>query len=187
MAEDLVISYVDINVLKPAEYNPRRWSESEIANLTESIKKFGVTEPILVNSAPARHNIIIGGHFRVKIAKDLGIKTIPVVYRPITDLAAEKELNLRLNKNIGGWDYDLLKLYDENMLRLSGFSDEEISDIMNASITDLELKNAFDIEYNRNFVINCETDEEFAEVKKLLNTDGNKIQAVTFINQWQKH
>jgi ParB-like chromosome segregation protein Spo0J len=60
---------VDISELKPAEYNPRKASAKEFADLKKSIEKFGFVVPVLVNSAPARKNIIIGGHFRVKVAR----------------------------------------------------------------------------------------------------------------------
>ena len=41
----------------------------------------------------------------------------------------EKELNLRLNKNVGEWDWNLLAEFDENLLADIGFSSEELDDI----------------------------------------------------------
>lgn len=101
---ELKITKVLIDELKPSTYNPRKWSEDKISQLTESIKKFGLIDPILVNSATERKNIVIGGHFRLKIAKDLGFKEVPVLYIDIPDLEKEKELNLRLNKSGGDWE-----------------------------------------------------------------------------------
>ena len=83
---------VEVNKLKSAEYNPRKWSDQAIADLTESIKKFGLVDPIIVNSAPNRENIVIGGHFRMKIARDLGYKEVPVYYINLPDIEKEKEL-----------------------------------------------------------------------------------------------
>ncbi len=120
---------VKISELEPAVYNPRKWSEDAIKQLTESIEQFGLVDPIIVNGAPERKNIVIGGHFRLKIAKDLGYKDIPVVYVNIPDVEREKELNLRLNKAVGDWDYDLLAEFDEAMLVDVGFSSEELDDI----------------------------------------------------------
>ena len=94
-----------------------------------SLKEFEFIDPIIVNSAPNRKNIIIGGHFRWKMAKELGIKEIPVVYVNIPNLEKEKELNLRLNKNIGEWDWNLLADFDENFLADVGFNSEELDDI----------------------------------------------------------
>lgn len=125
------IVQVDVSELNPAPYNPRKWSDAATKQLTESIEKFGLVDPILVNSAKNRKNIVIGGHFRLKIAKDLGYKTVPVLYLDIPDEDRERELNIRLNKNLGDWDYELLTEFDETLLSDIGFSSEELDDIFN--------------------------------------------------------
>jgi DNA modification methylase len=126
---ELKVTYIPIADLKPATYNPRKWDEEATKHLTESIKKFGLVDPIVVNGATNRKNIVIGGHFRLKIAKDLGYKKVPVVYINITDEDREKELNLRLNRNVGDWDWDLLSEFNEELLSDIGFSSEELDDI----------------------------------------------------------
>lgn len=129
---NLKVEYVDINMLKPSEYNPRRWDKTAITNLMESIKAHGLVDPILVNNAIGRENIVIGGHFRLKVAKDLGFKEIPVVFITISDIKKEKDLNLRLNKSVGDWDWDLLfKNFDESFLADVGFSSEELDKVFN--------------------------------------------------------
>lgn len=125
----LAIVQVATKELKPSLYNPRKWSEEAIGQLTESITKFGLVDPILVNSAENRMNIVIGGHFRLKIAKELGFKEVPVVYLDISDEAKEKELNIRLNKNLGDWDYGMLTEFDASLLSDVGFGSEELDDI----------------------------------------------------------
>src|SRR3990167_4337405 len=115
------IQQVNIADLNPPPYTPRRWDDSAIAHLTESIKKFGMVDPLIVNSAPKRKNVVIGGHFRLKVAKDLGFTEVPVVYVNIPDIEREKELNLRLNKNTGSWDEGLLREMDMGMLLEVGF------------------------------------------------------------------
>lgn len=115
--------------LHSAEYNPRKWDGEAAKQLSDSIKRFGLVDPIIVNSAPERKNIIIGGHFRFECAKKLGITQIPVVYVNIPDIEKEKELNLRLNKNTGDWDWKLLADFDESFLGDIGFSSEELDDI----------------------------------------------------------
>lgn len=137
------IEYISTDELNPAVYNPRKWSESATEQLAESIKKFGLVDPILVNGDESRKNIVIGGHFRLKVAKDLGIDKVPVVYVNIADLDREKELNLRLNKNLGDWDYELLAEFDENLLSDIGFDSEELDDVFNIDLDEPEL---FDLE-----------------------------------------
>ena len=132
---------VEINQLKPSEYNPRAMTEDEAANLRKSLEDFGVVEPIVVNSAPKRKNTIIGGHQRYYLLKEMGKKTIPVAYVNIPDLDRERELNLRLNKNLGHWDYDLLANFEEDILLDVGFSQDELD-----SVFGLQVDEDFDAE-----------------------------------------
>lgn len=126
---NLNIKTVKINQLKASEYNPRKWSEDAKAQLAESIQRYGIVDPILCNQAVGRENIVIGGHFRLAVAKELGYTEVPVVYVNIPDLDKEKELNLRLNKNLGDWDFTLLKEFDESLLDDVGFTSEEIDEV----------------------------------------------------------
>ena len=131
----LQIVQVPVSTLKAPAYNPRRWNESQAETLKESIRRFGLIDPLIANSAPGRENILVGGHFRLKVAKDLGLKEVPVVFVRITDLEKEKELNLRLNKNVGEFDFDLLKNFDETFLKDAGFSTEELDEIFDIDPT----------------------------------------------------
>lgn len=128
-SKQLSIQYIAVSELQIAEYNPRKWDKSAIEKLTESIKRFGLVDPIIVNGAKTRFNIVIGGHFRLKIAKGLGYKEVPVVYINIPDIEKEKELNLRLNRNTGEWDLDLLKAFDIGLLLDVGFDNNDLSNI----------------------------------------------------------
>ena len=129
MKKQLEIVQISISELKVADYNPRKWDDEAVRHLKESVQKFGLVDPIIVNGAKERINVVIGGHFRLKIAKDLGYKEIPSVYVNIPDVEKEKELNLRLNRNTGEWDWNLLAEFDETLLSDIGFSSEEIDNI----------------------------------------------------------
>lgn len=129
MSGNLKIVYVAVKDLIPASYNPRKWNEKQLSDLKESLKKYGFVDPAIVNSNPNRKNIIIGAHMRIVAAKELGIETIPVVYVDIADIEREKELNLRLNKNTGEFDFSLLAEFDEKFLSTIGFESEEIDSI----------------------------------------------------------
>jgi len=126
---DLKIQYLPISKLKPAGYNPRKWDELALTQLQDSVKMFGVVDPIICNNDPERKNVVIGGHMRLQAVKELGHKEIPVVFVTIKDIEKEKELNIRLNKNTGQWDFDLLAEFDESFLDNVGFSSEEMDDI----------------------------------------------------------
>ena len=116
-AEDLKIEYIDVNKLIPNEYNPKTMNQKQHDDLVDSLEDFGMVEPVVVNCAPDRKNIIIGGHQRWEIHKELGKKKIPVVYVDIPDLENEQEICMRLSHNTGEWDWDLLANFDENILK----------------------------------------------------------------------
>lgn len=127
LPKNIKIEQVPINDLKPATYNPRRWDEKVLSDMKESITRFGFCDPVLANGASERKNIVIGGHLRLKVATLLGFTEVPVVYLNIPELEREKELNLRLNKNVGSWDEELLKAFDTNLLLDVGFTPDELN------------------------------------------------------------
>lgn len=115
-----------IDELNPADYNPRHLTEKQAADLRDSMEKYGFVEPVVVNMHKDRKNIIIGGHQRVRIAAELGMETVPCVELKLTK-DKERELNIRLNKNTGEWDFDLLANYfDAGELEEWGFTDAEL-------------------------------------------------------------
>jgi DNA modification methylase len=131
---DLQIVWVPIGELKPAAYNPRTHSEEQECQLTESITRFSIVEPIVVNGAPKRKNIVIGGHFRLSVLKKLGYATVPVVYVYITSPERERELNLRLNRNVGEWDWSILKEFDTDFLKDVGFDAGELAQFWDGTL-----------------------------------------------------
>lgn len=126
---DLKIEYVSITELTSPEYNPRFWSEENKEELKQSIIRYGVVDPLLVNSAEERKGIVIGGNFRLSVLKELGHDTVPVVYISIPELEKEKELCLRLNKNQGEWNMELLAQFDETFLSDLGFDSTELDKV----------------------------------------------------------
>jgi len=127
-SKDMKVEYVSIDTLIPADYNPRRITESDRKDIKASLEKFGFAEPVIVNRHPDRMNVIVGGHQRVTVAKEeLGYTEVPCVFVSLT-LKQEKELNVRLNKNQGRWDFDALqKFFDKDWLKDVGFVDSELS------------------------------------------------------------
>lgn len=110
-------------------YNPRKLSENERRDLEKSVQEFGTVVPIVLNIG-SRANTIIGGEQRVKVYADLGIEEVEcmVPSRELT-LDEERELNLRLNKNTGSWNEELLKEFDMSVLLDVGFGDEELQNL----------------------------------------------------------
>ena len=116
----------DVKNLIFAEYNPRELTKDQHQDLKDSITRFGFVDPLIVNTHKERKNILVGGHQRLRIAKELGYKDVPCVEVNLTP-DKEKELNVRLNKNTGQWDWDALaNHFDVGELLEWGFSEDEL-------------------------------------------------------------
>jgi len=181
--EDIEIVQVSIGDLKPSEYNPRSANEKECKDLKTSIERFGIVDPIIVNSAPERKNTVIGGHFRLRMAKEMGYMTLPVVYVNVPDIKKEQELNIRLNKNSGSFDFDLLANFDEDLLKDIGFDSKELDkifqldtkpeddDVPEARTTDIKLGDMFKLGEHVLLCGDCTTEANVARLMGGLKAD----------------
>jgi DNA modification methylase len=87
------IKMMPLSELKGAPYNPRRISPEALAGLTASIKRFGLTQPIVWNKRTKR---IVSGHQRVKALKAMGEKEALVMIVDWPEIQ-EKAANLAHN------------------------------------------------------------------------------------------
>ena len=99
------IENVSIKDIKPYDRNAKKHDETQIKNVMESIKQFGMAQPLAVD----KDNVLIIGHCRLIACKRLKMKEVPVVR--MDELTQEQVDKLRLldNKlNESEWDFDLL-------------------------------------------------------------------------------
>ena len=128
------IEKMNISKLNPAEYNPRKNlqpGDAEYEKLKRSMEQFGYVEPVVWNKTPGR---VIGGHQRLKVLVDLGLKEVDCVVVEM-DEEQEKALNIALNKINGEWDTDKLAMLISDLqgsdfdVSLTGFEEAEIADL----------------------------------------------------------
>lgn len=94
-----------IKDIKPFKRNAKKHDERQIKNVMESIRQFGIAQPLVVD----KDNILIIGHCRLIACKRLQMEEVPVVR--MDELTEEQVAKLRLldNKlNESEWDMDLL-------------------------------------------------------------------------------
>ena len=104
----LSVVYQDVDALKPRATNPRTHSKKQITQIAGAIRRFGFTNPVLVDDA----NGIIAGHGRVEAAKVLGLDQVPTVRLSAmseAEIRAYVIADNRLAEN-AGWDRGLLGL-----------------------------------------------------------------------------
>lgn len=143
--------------LKAATYNPRKITDNDRAHLQQSLKTFGMVDPIIINRHKSRDMIVIGGHRRLIEWQELGNKVIPCVEVKLTK-EKEQELNIRLNRNQGEFDYDLLeKYFPEADLLGFGFEESDFSKNLDRQglpiINDPELEITPELHESQNYII----------------------------------
>lgn len=105
--------------------NARYLSSHDGDHLEKSIERFGLCEPLVLNL----DGTLIGGHQRYRLLRKLK-KDSAAVYLPERELseAEVEELNIRLNKNVGSYDHDVLSnMWDPADLIEFGFTLEELT------------------------------------------------------------
>lgn len=137
------VQLIPIEQLNMAEYNPRIMPAAEMEALKKSLKLHGFVQPVVINSNPDRKNIVIGGHQRIRAAKELCIESVPCVFVEKTE-EEEKILNLALNRIDGQWDEKKLGelIYDlrgSDIFSASGFTETETSKILDSLMSPFDL------------------------------------------------
>jgi DNA modification methylase len=123
-----------VHDLLPFKHNPRTISEKQRADLVRSIQKFGLVEIPAIDT----NDKILAGHQRIAVLQLLGrgkeLIDVRVPTRPLTK-TEYKEYLLTSNRVHGEWDYDLLaEHFDLDTLLVSGFDDNELSEIFANSL-----------------------------------------------------
>jgi hypothetical protein len=135
--------------IRPWDKNPRKFNKKGLEDLSKSISKFGLPEPIILNA----DNSIIGGHARFHVLQTQKASSAfcIVADRQLTD-DEHGELNIRLNKNVAGLfdDEKLLELFNNTDLMEMGFTAGELeksSDAQAEAGAELEISNELMEEY----------------------------------------
>lgn len=129
----------DLNQIKPYKKNAKKHDEAQIKNVMQSIKEFGIVQPIVVD----RDNVIIIGHCRYEALKKLGVKTLTDKELIVLDVDEKEAERLRLldNKlNESEWDIEMLK----ELVPDFDFSEYEIDFNLPQEINEEDLNDFFE-------------------------------------------
>ena len=94
---DTSVIKLDINQIIPNKYQPRKvFDDNDLNSLAESIKTYGIINPILVRKKEDKYEIIAGER-RFRAAKKVGLTEVPVI---IKDANEQQMAELALIENI---------------------------------------------------------------------------------------
>lgn len=107
-SKNLKIEYVNIEAIKPYERNAKTHPIEQIQQIMESIKQFGMNDPIAI-----WNDEIVEGHGRLIACMNLGMKTVPIIR--LDDLTDEQRRAYTLvhNKLTMNSDFDATLLMQE--------------------------------------------------------------------------
>jgi ParB family chromosome partitioning protein len=105
-SQDLVRE-IDVNKISPNPYQPRIYfNEESIKELSESIKKHGLLQPIIVIEKDDDY-MLLAGERRLRATKEAGLDTIRVI---VADIESENLRELALIENIQREDLNPIEL-----------------------------------------------------------------------------
>jgi ParB family chromosome partitioning protein len=80
------IKSIPIELIRPNTYQPRKvFSQESLDELTESIKTYGVLQPITVRSNGNKYYELVAGERRLRAAQMAGLSEIPAIVIDVTD------------------------------------------------------------------------------------------------------
>ncbi len=133
---DSLVKEIDINSITPNPYQPRKVFEQDaLMNLSESIKKHGLLQPIVVVQKEDGY-MLIAGERRLRASKMAGLKSIKAV---VTDFESENLRELALIENIQREDLNPIELAHSysKLIEEYGITQDELSDIIHKSRTQI--------------------------------------------------
>lgn len=125
-------STLPLSQIKPNKGQPRKkFDQQSLEDLSDSIKKNGVLQPILVRKKGANYEIVAGER-RYQAAKLAGLEEIPVNIREISD---DEVFQLALIENLQRSDLDPIEeaLGYRKLIKDNGFTQEQLGKILSKS------------------------------------------------------
>lgn len=123
---------ININLIEPNKSQPRKqFDEEALQELSDSIKKYGVLEPLIVTKKGDYYEIIAGER-RWRAARMAGIKEVPVVIRDYTD---KEIMEISLIENIQREDLNPIEEAEayESLISEYNLKQEEVAERVSKS------------------------------------------------------
>jgi ParB/Sulfiredoxin domain len=111
------LEMMPIDRIVPSKRNARTHSQRQIRQIAESIRRFGFTNPVLIDDCGE----ILAGHGRVAAAKLLGLRSVPILRLSHLSPAEKRAYVLADNKlaDNAGWDREILAVELQELIGLN--------------------------------------------------------------------
>ena len=104
---DVQVLYVPLSKIVPKPYQPRKEFESEaLSELADSIRQYGVLQPLLVAPGPDNNYILIAGERRLRASTMAGMGSVPVI---VSEYTTQQIAEIALIENLQRKDLHYLE------------------------------------------------------------------------------
>lgn len=148
----MFIEKVKLTDIKLYENNSKNHPEWQIEQIKNSIQEFGYNDPIAIDE----NNVIVEGHGRYLALKELGYEEIEILKLSHMSIEQKKAYIIAHNKTCMNTGFNLemleeeLKSISQLDLKLTGFTEFEIEDILNIEKNDIDIDSVLsDIEIEK--------------------------------------
>ncbi len=124
------INYISVDSICPNLYQPRRvFDEESIQELAQSIKVYGIIQPLSVRKIDEDNYELIAGERRLRAAKEAGLSKVPAIIANIND---KDSAAIALLENLQRED---LNFYEEalayhNLIKVHSYTQEQLSEVI---------------------------------------------------------
>ncbi len=132
MAANLItnyeIVYLPVDKIMPNPYQPRKiFERSQLEDLANSIKEYGVLQPISVRLINGRNYELVAGERRLRASKLAGLETIPAMVVNIND---QDSAIIAIIENLQRQDLNFIEEAEglQNLITDYGFTQEHLAE-----------------------------------------------------------
>jgi ParB-like partition proteins len=121
---------IPIELIRPNTYQPRKvFIQESLEELTESIKKYGVLQPVNVRTNGSKYYELIAGERRLRASQLAGLKEIPAIVIDVTD---SDSAVLALIENLQREDLNYIEEAEgyENLIKDHHYTQEQLAAII---------------------------------------------------------
>lgn len=124
------INYIPVDLIVPNVYQPRKhFNDESIDELAQSIKSYGIIQPISVRKINDNKYELVAGERRLKAAKRVGLDVIPAIVVDITD---RDSAVLALLENLQREDLNYIEEAEAyyNLIKDHSYTQEKLAEII---------------------------------------------------------
>jgi ParB family transcriptional regulator, chromosome partitioning protein len=122
------VYYISPDLISPNIYQPRKFfNEEAIDELAQSIKVYGIIQPLTVRKLGAERYELVAGERRLRASKKIGLSEVPVILVDITD---KDSAAIALLENLQREDLNFIEEAEayHNLIKDHNYTQEQLAE-----------------------------------------------------------